>query len=277
MNSITDILIGNLFLLIGVAITGIIVLTLYLTYLKLKDKSKDYKELLKLTFKGNKKIIQLSLVSLVLFIEIIIFFLPAIYKADSKFDYGFGRWDIPSEMERLVRGKIGYDIPDTMKVGNQYKTTVSISKSLNDSILFLNIDSSGFTTEEIKVSSKVKVSLIDPTLNKNFDIVPLSTEEQLVDVTSNTIWLWNITPLRMGKNELLLRATVKVISDLGETPKDIPVFEKIITVQASPIFAIGQFLGDNWQWIAGTMIIPLLIWRYNKRKKKRVTKTDQLI
>jgi len=176
--------------------------------------------------------------------------------------------------DELVCGKIGYNLPDTMKVGNQYRGIVTISKALNDSILFMNLDPDNFTSEEIKVSSKIEVSLIDPSNNKNFDIVALNTKEQLVDITSNTIWKWEITPLKSGRNKIILRATVKVITDLGETPKDIPVFEKIITVQTSPILTFEQFLGNNWQWLGGTIIIPILIWRFQiLKKKKKINRT----
>ena len=140
--------------------------------------------------------------------------------------FHLGVFDEP-KYQSLVRGKIAYNVKDSMKVGSQYKAVVGITKALNDSILFLNLDSTKFKVEEIKISSRVRVTLLDPSNNKNFNIVALNTEEQLVDTASNTIWSWNINPLQSGKNTLILRANVKVFSDLGETSKDITVFKKI--------------------------------------------------
>lgn len=172
--------------------------------------------------------------------------------------------------DSLVKGKIAYDIPDTMEISKSYKAIATISKSQNDSILFQNIDSTGFEIESIKVSSRVKMFLIDPTGNQNFQITSLNTDEQLVDDSTNTIWKWNIIPLRSGENELFLRTTVKILDDLGENYKDISVFEKHIIVNASIVVVTKQFIGDYWQWLSTVIFIPLIIWGYKKflfRKK----------
>jgi len=184
-----------------------------------------------------------------------------------------------TELDELVKGKIAYEVPDTMNVGKNHKATVIITKAMNDSILFQDIvDTRYFEKEEIKVSSRVKVFLIDPT-GKNFDIISLNTEEQLVDNITNTIWKWNITPKRGGDNELVLRVTVKVLDRLGENYKDIKVFEKTIKVNAPVLTRIKKFIGEYWQWLSTVIVIPLLIWGYkilsNRRKKNAEQKQGQ--
>jgi hypothetical protein len=37
-----------------------------------------------------------------------------------------------------------------------------------------------------------------------------------------------------GENKFMLRVTVKILSYVGEVQKDVPVFEKMILVKASP-------------------------------------------
>ena len=185
---------------------------------------------------------------------------------------------LTKNVDQLVRGLIAYNVPDTMEVAKDYKTIVSITKAINDSILFQDLDSAGFAQEEINVASRVKMVLIDPTGNENFYITNLSTEEQLVDDKTNTIWRWNVRPKRSGENELVLRATVKILDRLGENDKDIKVFEKRIKVKAAVIFTIKQFLGDYWQWLTSVCIIPLLIWVYKslsevKKKKDKPIRT----
>jgi hypothetical protein len=176
-----------------------------------------------------------------------------------------------SAIDKLVTGKLAYSIPDTMKVGKVYKAVVSATEALNDSILFMNLDSSEFIKKEIKIFSKVKASLIDPSNGKKFTIMALNSEEQFVDATSNTTWAWNITPIKKGENELMLRVTVKILSYVGEVQKDVPVFEKTILVKASPLVTIKAFFINYWQWIFGTILIPFVIWFFKtgKEKKKR--------
>lgn len=166
--------------------------------------------------------------------------------------------------DRLVSGMITYSIPDTMEIQKDYKATVSITKALNDSILYQDLNRDDFQTEAILISSRVRIVLIDPTGNKNFEITALNTEEQLVDNKTNTVWNWNIRPKKAGKNELVLRTTVKILDELGENFKDVTVFEKSIKVNASAITTIKQFIGTYWQWLITVCIIPLIIWGYKK-------------
>jgi len=187
-----------------------------------------------------------------------------------------------SILDKLVKGKIAYEVPDTMNVGKNYKATVIITKAMNYSILFQDIYQGNFQIEEIKVSSVVKVDLIDPTEN-NFKVTSLNSVEQLVDENMNTVWKWNITPIRGGDNELILRVTVKVLDRLGEAYKDIRVFEKTIKVNVTFIESIKIFIVDYWKYlvpITTVIVIPLVIWGYkklsNRRKKNAEQKHEQL-
>jgi len=184
----------------------------------------------------------------------------------------------PDNIDELVRGKIGYNIPDTMEIDKYYKAIVTISKALDDSILFMSLNNIGFIEGEIMISSRVKVILKDPTgdknetpSGKNFEINALSTEEQLVDDILNTKWNWNIRPKRAGQNYLMLNVTVKVLDYLGENYRDIGVFEKKIKVKSSGIFTIKKFISDYWQFLLTACVIPLLVFGYkkfNERGKK---------
>jgi hypothetical protein len=170
--------------------------------------------------------------------------------------------------DQLVKGLIAYKIPDSMGIYNNYKANVSITKAINDSILFRGSDENNFyyEKEEIEISSRVKVKLFDPEPKKNFEITALSTEEQLVDDSSNTVWNWNIKPIRSGENVIILRATVKILDRLGENYKDIRVFEKKIKVKASFLLTSKQFIEDYWQYLTTAIFIPLFIIGYNKIK-----------
>ena len=178
---------------------------------------------------------------------------------------------------KLVKGKIAYEIPDTMDMGKNYKATVIVTKAMNDSILFQNFNPRYYYREKIKVSSIVNVFLIDPTEN-NFNITSLSTAEQLVDDSTNTVWKWNITPKRSGNNELVLRVTAKVFDRLGENYKDIKVFEKTIKVNAPILTRIKQFVSENWKWLSTVIVIPLILWVRRtllKRKQKNAEQKNE--
>lgn len=173
------------------------------------------------------------------------------------------------DVTNLVAGRIAYDLSDSMKIGVQTQVVASITKAQNDSVLFLALDSKAFAKENIMVSSKVKMALIDPSLGNYFQIQALNSEEQFVGISSNTVWRWTVVPLKSGKNPLILRATVTIVSDMGQVPKDIPVFEKQVNVIASPFLTVQQFVEDNWQWFFGSLASPILIWSFRKRFRRR--------
>ncbi len=177
-------------------------------------------------------------------------------------------------VNRLVKSKFAYSIQDTMYVDSAYRVCATITKALNDSILFLGLDSTKFKRKKknIYISSKVKVVLLDPANNANFSINSLNTEEQIVDDKTNTTWNWWVKPLTGGEHEIILRATIKEVTNLGESSRDIPVFEERIFIQISPLYITKQFIGNNWQWLAGTILIPCSIWVYKRKKEKNVKK-----
>ena len=181
-------------------------------------------------------------------------------------------------IDRLVMGKIAYDIPDTMKLEQDYRAVVSITQAQNDSVLLDGLNSSDFEIKQITISSRVKASLIDPT-KINFDINPLSTEEQLVDDSSNTTWRWNIKPKISGKNILLLKVSIKIKNRLGETPKDILVFEKPFFVESSVTTQAKNIFSEYWQWFTTVLFIPLFLLFRNSfltRQKNKKNKREPI-
>ncbi len=183
--------------------------------------------------------------------------------------------DSPSNnLDRLVRGKIAHYIPDQMKVGADYRAIASVTKAMNDSILLAGLASEQMETEEIWVSSRVKIVLFDPTGKNNFEINPLNTEEQTVNERENTIWEWNVKPIKSGQNPLVMRATIKVLDEFGENYRDIPVFEKRVKVKASPLASLAMFLANYWQWVATVIAIPLVTYLYRSIKNRKKQKNE---
>ena len=181
-------------------------------------------------------------------------------------------------IDRLVMGKIAYDIPDTMKLEQDYRAVVSITQAQNDSVLLDGLNSSDFEIKQITISSRVKASLIDPT-KINFDINPLSTEEQLVDDSSNTTWRWNIKPKISGRYILLLKVSIKIKNRLGETPKDILVFEKPFFVESSVTTQAKNIFSEYWQWFTTVLFIPLFLLFRNSfltRQKNKKNKREPI-
>lgn len=176
------------------------------------------------------------------------------------------------QFDNLVRGKLSYNIPDTMDVGKQYIAKVSVTKALSEVVLLY-----GFSKKEIKktiivdsiaISSRVEVSLIDP-LEENFFIKSVNKSLQTVDTKSNTVWKWYVKPNKVGKNPLELVVSTRVADHFGSDYRDIPVFSKTINVKSNYWYSTKSFFSKNWQYIFSSVLIPLAIWIYTLITKKQ--------
>lgn len=130
-----------------------------------------------------------------------------------------------------VKGKILYDIPDTMQLHKQEKCIIRIGK---DEITVKSGDvfSETVVTDDIKLSGLMKVELIDIANIPNFSIKTISTPIQEVDDDEFTEWLFYVTPVNAGLFSLIIKVSA-IKNEAGrEKIKDI-VFEKNISINTS--------------------------------------------
>lgn len=172
------------------------------------------------------------------------------------------------------KGWIVYSVPESMKVQKNYSVKVRISKKSTQSkaVLILGKDDainnpeypSVAIIEDIRVSGDMSAELRAD--NDVFKIVSLSTPTQNIDDESYTEWEWIVSPKKSGKSPL------KLVVKLKDTNKDIVVFNKNIKVISNMPVAVEGFFDKYWQWIMTTIIIPIFIYFWNKKRKKRQTK-----
>ena len=166
-----------------------------------------------------------------------------------------------------IQGSVVYKIPKDMTVRTTYQVIVRISKSTLN--IYENLNG------EVKISSipiteTMEVKLIDvsPSDRKMFDIIADNSSVQLVENGEElTQWSWNITPIRSGKSKL--KIVVSIIK--GGTTKE-TVYIDNVSVKADVTKTVPLFIGNYWQWLLSTLLLPLFYWLYAKRKKKKVEK-----
>jgi hypothetical protein len=175
-----------------------------------------------------------------------------------------------------TNGWIAYSIPTEMKVAKSYSVKIRISKKINgqnksnlilgsdDAINNKNLPSIA-TIEDVKISGEMSAELrgdVDA-----FDIKALSTDVQNIDDVSYTEWEWIVIPKKSGPNPLKLIVKVKDMN------KDIVVFNKDISVQKNVGDSVGKFFDKYWQWFMTTIIIPIFIYFWNRKKKRKQKKS----
>lgn len=180
---------------------------------------------------------------------------------------------LPSPLDEpsFQPARIAYGIPEAMKVDKPYRVVVSITASMKSLILYNGLDPTNMKDEELLVTKLVRVNLIEASGENNFSIKNLATERQTVDDTTNTVWRWDVIPLRRGTYNLMIRATVQTGK---ESEKDITAFERTVQVQAEAFHDAKKFISAYWQFLLTAIVIPSFIWGYkhfiSKNKRKNV-------
>lgn len=167
-------------------------------------------------------------------------------------------------------GWIAYSVPEKAKVAKSFSVKVRISKKSNGqnkAVLILGqedpINNSEYpsiaTIEDIRVFGQMSAELRADT--EWFTIVPLSTTTQDIDSLSYTEWEWSVTPKKSGQSPL------KLVIKIKELNKDIVVFNKTIGIKSNVGQGVESFFSKYWQWLMTTIIIPIFIYFWNKKKK----------
>lgn len=169
-------------------------------------------------------------------------------------------------------GKIVYSFPDTMFYDKTEVVTLRITRNESESTLIetMIVKDRTVTVDSIRVSSVMTAELIDLSPDKScFLIKEISTAEQSVEEKGFTEWQWSVKPIKSGSNPVKLIIKIRTNQDGVQSFKDIPVFNKVIFIKAQPISFLKDFWLKYWQWLFSTLIIPLFIYFYKKKKSNK--------
>jgi hypothetical protein len=95
---------------------------------------------------------------------------------------------------------------------------------------------------------------------EDFSIKVLSNLDQYVREAQVARWDFDVVPRRSGDRVLRILVTMRLQVEGKDEVVDIESYERQVVVQVAPIRATANFLGHNWQWIAGTIVVPMFVW-----------------
>jgi hypothetical protein len=117
----------------------------------------------------------------------------------------------------------------------------------------------------VRLTNRMKAELAGP----GFRIYPLTSDEQAVNSRDTTVWKWNVTAIRPHKQKLHLTLSAILRLSGSDTVQMLTTFEKEIEVEVAFTQHLGKFYRQNWQWLWGTLLIPIILWIWNSRKTKK--------
>lgn len=169
-----------------------------------------------------------------------------------------------SNDEIVLPGILAYHIPDTMSVHTDYTVKIRITRTKDTNKIKITSNIGGsVTTEIIKTTEKMYVDLIDSSPDSSFIIKKINDNEQMVDSSDYTEWVYSVRPIKNGDKKLSL-----VISIIKDGNKKQIVYSDTIHVKDNIVKDVKTFWGKYWQWLFTTFLIPIFIYFWKKRDKK---------
>ena len=120
---------------------------------------------------------------------------------------------------------------------------------------------------QIRASDSMEATLT----GAGFAIEPVTPSVQLVSDEAVTEWKWEVEPMRAGVRRLHL--TLSALIDVAgrERPYTVRTFERTLAVRVSLGDRVAGFVGDNWQWLWTTLLIPVGGWALQRRRREAST------
>lgn len=180
------------------------------------------------------------------------------------------------EYRRLKEGKLAFNAPEQMALGNVEKVRLRLTKDAGVTFATLAPEQEpgqALITGTLKVGTTMAAILA----GDKFKITPLSSEEQLVLSEGVNEWAWYVEPLESGTHSLTLRVTVKIKVGDEEKARDFLAKEIAVQVKVNWLSSASKFVMDNWEKLLGLLIPSGALggWLYQRLRKKRTSSQER--
>lgn len=173
----------------------------------------------------------------------------------------------------LTRGNIAFNKPGEMFLDESKEIQLRLSPTLPVEALKKLVTGPGeIQTREVSVSDEMEATLY----GDNFTITN-PTQRKLISQNGATEWDWDVTPTKAGRQKLHLTLNAIVTYKDSEKPLEIKTFHEFIEVNVTNtqrFYAFGTMIGSHLQWIVPSLLIPLALWLWNRRRK--VSKSEDV-
>lgn len=162
---------------------------------------------------------------------------------------------IEAEIAKLKWGFVVFNPPLRMTVATTERIEARITRSIVADVYEGLKGRGDVQTFEARVGAHMTASL----QGENFKIETLNTADQYVPLDEFRQWAWDVTPTRRGQQRLHLRVTVRIkLPNHPDEAVEETVLEKEVAVRVNALHSLGSFVGNQWRWIAGTILSAIV-------------------
>ena len=191
---------------------------------------------------------------------------------------GNGKEERKAQLVKKYNSLLVFHADDTMQVNKTYLATLALARNAAlEPVKIKVLEISDATDDHVIVDStielgkRVKANLLDlsPKKDKSFEITQIGEDEQNLSKTKESIWQWNIEPLKAGQHKLKL--SIQVIES-DDNKFNLPTKDISVTIFAQKVTVgtkIANFFSNYWQWVITGILLPILIAFLTNWIKKR--------
>jgi hypothetical protein len=177
--------------------------------------------------------------------------------------------EIDEALGQLVTGRVAFNSPERMQFSETRTVALVASPELDASTLSSELRQRVGNADPIEIETLQIAPVMEAQLEGGaaFAIVALTPARQPVSRASPTEWRWSVRAEETGTHALHLSINA-IVTVAGESyPRSLDVLDRTIDVDITSSQRIGMFIEGNWQWLLGTIAIPLGVWLWTQRTK----------
>jgi uncharacterized membrane protein len=178
--------------------------------------------------------------------------------------------EVDTALGELVQGRIAFNAPARMRVNDSESIALIASPAMDADTLSAELRNRIGGADPIEIATLQIAPLMEARLEgaPAFTVTALTPEQQPVSRSAPTEWRWTVTAVQTGRHQLHLTINA-IITVAGERyPRSLDVLNRDIEVQITARQRVANFLGANWQWLLGTLVVPFAVWFWNQRGRK---------
>lgn len=119
----------------------------------------------------------------------------------------------------------------------------------------------------ISVSRITDVKLTAP----SFEVDAITPSRQVLKDKDINTWKWTLRPKSSGKHTIDITVLAVVEAEGVRVENTLVTFARQVQIEITPQQLLSQWFAKYWQWLASTIVIPLLLWWYKSRKRDTVS------
>jgi hypothetical protein len=179
--------------------------------------------------------------------------------------------EVDDALGELVSGNVAFNTPERMRFRESRTISLIASPAMNGESLGEELRERIGGRDPISVEALQIAPLMEARLDgaPAFEVMLLTAGRQPVGRAAPTEWRWSVRANEAGTQTLHLTMNAIVTVDGERFPRSLNVLDRTIEVEITAVQQLGMFVESNWQWVAGTIVIPLGIWWWTNRKKRR--------